>query len=151
MIKKQKVYELFIEGVREGFKTIIRIFPTLLAIVIAIGVFKTSGGMKILTFVFTPISTIFGIPPEIIPIGIMRSISGGASIGILTDILNTYGADSMIGKIASTIMGSSETTLYVLAVYLASTSVKETRNILYISLLADFVAVLLAVKLCNIM
>ena len=90
-------------------------------------------------------------PREILPLGIMRSISGGASIGLLADTLNSFGADSLIGRIAATIMGSSETTLYVLAVYLATTSVKDTRNILYISLFSDFVAVVLAVHLCNIM
>lgn len=151
LVKKQKVYELFIEGVKEGLKVILHIFPTLLSIIIAIGIFKSSGGMKIITFLLTPISKILEIPTEILPIGIMRSVSGGASVGLLADILNTHGADSLIGRIASTVMGSSETTLYVLAVYLAATSVKDTRNILYISLFTDFVAILLAVQLCKIM
>ena len=151
LVKKQKVYELFIEGVKEGLKVVLHIFPTLLSIIIAIGIFKSSGGMKIITFLLTPISQIFGIPLEILPIGIMRSISGGASVGLLADTLNTYGADSLIGRIAATVMGSSETTLYVLAVYLAATSVKNTRNILYISLFTDFIAIILAVHMCRIM
>lgn len=151
LVKKQKVYELFIEGVKEGLKVVLHIFPTLLSIIIAIGIFKSSGGMKIITFLLTPISKIFGIPLEILPIGIMRSISGGASVGLLADTLNTYGADSLIGRIAATVMGSSETTLYVLAVYLAATSVKNTRNILYISLFTDFIAIILAVHMCRIM
>lgn len=151
LIKKQKVYELFLEGVKEGLKVVLHIFPTLLSIIIAIGIFKSSGGMKIITFLLTPISKIFKIPLEVLPIGIMRSISGGASIGLLADTLNTYGADSLIGRIAATIMGSSETTLYVLAVYLAATSVKDTRNILYISLFSDFVAIVLATQLCKIL
>lgn len=149
MIKKQKVYELFLEGVVEGLHVMFHIFPTLLSIIIAISIFKTSGGMEIVTFLLTPISKVFGIPNEILPIGIMRSVSGGASVGLLADTLNTYGADSMIGRIAATVMGSSETTLYVLAVYLAATSVKDTRNILYISLFSDFIAILLAVYLCR--
>ena len=150
LMKKQKVYELFLEGVSEGLKVVLHIFPTLLSILLAIGIFKTSGGMNILTMILSPIAKILGIPTEILPIGIMRSISGGASVGLLADTLNTYGADSLIGRIASTIMGSSETTLYVLAVYLAATSVKDTRNVLYISLISDFVAVILAVHLCKI-
>lgn len=150
LIKKQKVYELFMEGAGEGMKVMLRIFPTLLAIMIAINIFKFSGGMEILTKILTPISRLFGIPTEILPIGIMRSVSGGASVGLLADTLNTYGPDSLIGRIASTVMGSSETTLYVLAVYVAATKVKDTRNILYISLFADFVAVILAVYLCKI-
>ncbi|MBO5143830.1 MAG: spore maturation protein [Clostridia bacterium] len=150
LVKKEKVYELFLEGVTDGFKVMLQIFPSLLSIMIAIDLFKISGGMNLLTNLITPISKIFGIPNEIMPIGIMRSISGGASVGLLADTLNTYGADSLIGRIASTVMGSSETTLYVLAVYLAATSVKDTRNILAISLISDFVAIILAVVLCKI-
>lgn len=149
-LKKQKVYELFIEGVMDGLKFMLHIFPTLLAILIAIQMFKTAGGMNIITSILTPISKIFKIPAEILPLGIMRSVSGGASVGLLADTLNTYGADSFIGRVAATIMGSSETTLYVLAVYIAATSVKDTRNILYISLFSDFVAIILAVYFCKI-
>lgn len=151
LIKKKKVYELFIEGVLDGLKVMLHIFPTLLSIMIAISIFKSSGGMEIITNLLSPISKLVGIPNEILPLGIMRSVSGGASIGLLADTLDTFGADSLIGRIAATIMGSSETTLYVLAVYLAATSVKDTRNILYISLFSDFVAIILAVHLCNIM
>ena len=151
LIKKQKVYELFLEGVMDGLKVMLHIFPTMLSILIAIGIFKVSGGMEIITSLLTPISKIFNIPSEIMPIGIMRSVSGGASVGLLADTLNTYGADSLIGRIAATVMGSSETTLYVLAVYLAATSVKDSRNVLYISLFSDFVAILLAVYLCRVM
>lgn len=151
LIKKVKVYELFLEGVMDGLKVMLHIFPTLLSIMIAIGIFKTSGGMEIITYILKPISNLFGIPNEVMPIGIMRSISGGASVGLLADTLNTHGADSLIGRIASTVMGSSETTLYVLAVYIAATRVKDTRNILYISLISDFVAIILAVIICKVM
>lgn len=149
-VKKQKVYELFIEGVGDGLKVMLHIFPTMLAIIVAINLFKVAGGMEILTTLLTPISKLFGIPTEIVPLGIMRSVSGGASVGLLADTLNIYGADSFIGRVAATVMGSSETTLYVLAVYLAATKVKETRNMLYISLFADFIAIVLAVYLCKI-
>lgn len=150
-LKKQKVYELFLEGVKDGFQVMLHIFPTLLAILVAINLFKVSGGMDIVTKLLTPISKLFGIPTEILPLGIMRSVSGGASIGLLSDTLNTYGPDSFIGRVAATIMGSSETTLYVLAVYVAATSVKDTRNVLYISLFSDFIAIVLAVYFCKIM
>ena len=151
IIKKKKVHELFLEGAKDGLKVMLNIFPTMLSIFIAIGMFKVSGGMDIVTFLLTPVSKIFRIPTEILPIGIMRSVSGGASVGLLADTLNTHGADSLIGRIASTVMGSSETTLYVLAVYLAATTVKDSRNVLYISLFCDFIAVLLAVYMCRIM
>lgn len=151
LIKKENVYELFLEGVMDGLKVMLHIFPTLLSIMIAIGIFKTSGGMEIITYILKPISNLFGIPNEVMPIGIMRSVSGGASVGLLADTLNTHGADSLIGRIASTVMGSSETTLYVLSVYIAATRVKDTRNILYISLISDFVAIILAVIICKVM
>ena len=150
LLKKKKVYELFLEGVKDGFNVMLHIFPTLLAILVAINLFKVSGGMEIITGLLTPISKIFKIPTEILPLGIMRSVSGGASVGLLADILNTHGTDSFIGRVSSTIMGSSETTLYVLAVYIAATKVKDTRNVLYISLFSDFVAIILAVYLCKI-
>jgi len=149
-LKKQKVYELFMDGVMDGLKVMLHIFPTLLAILVAINLFKVAGGMNIVTGLLTPISKIFGIPTEILPLGIMRSVSGGASVGLLADTLNTYGADSFIGKVAATVMGSSETTLYVLAVYIAATSVKDTRNILYISLFSDFIAIVFAVYFCQV-
>ena len=149
-IKKQKVYELFIEGVGDGFKVMLQIFFIMLAIIVAINLFKVAGGMDIITAVLTPASKLLGIPAEVLPLGIMRSVSGGASVGLLADTLTTYGADSFVGRVAATIMGSSETTLYVLAVYLAATKVKDTRNVLYISLFSDFIAILLAVHLCRI-
>ncbi len=150
LAKKQKVYELFIKGVLEGLKTMLHIFPSILSIMIAIHVFKFSGGMQIITWLLTPLSTLFHIPAEIVPLGIMRSVSGGASMGLLIDVLKGNGPDSMIGKIASTIMGSSETTLYVMAVYLSATHVKKTRNILLLCLFCDFVAIVSAVYLCKL-
>lgn len=147
--KKEKVYDLFIEGAKDGFQVIFCIFPTLLAMMIAIQLLQKAGGMEIVSTVLMPISKWLQIPSEIIPLGIMRSVSGGASVGLLANALQTYGPDSFIGRVASTIMGSSETTLYVLAVYVAATKVKDTRNVLYISLFADFVAVLLATYTCR--
>lgn len=147
--QKKEAYELFIEGAKDGLKIIIRIFPTMIGIYVAINLFKTSGGMDLLIKIISPITSIIKIPSEVVPLGIMSSISGGASIGILSDTLETYGVDSLIGNIASTILGSSETTLYVIAIYTSCVAIKNTRGILWISLMCDFVAVCVAVWIWN--
>lgn len=147
--QKREAYELFIEGAQSGLKIILRIFPTMIGIYIAINLFKVSGGMDLLIKIISPITNIIKIPSEVLPLGIMSSISGGASIGILSDTLETFGVDSLIGNIASTILGSSETTLYVIAIYTSCVSIKNTRGILWISLICDFVAVCTAVWIWN--
>ena len=139
--QKKDAYELFLEGATEGFKVIIRIFPTMLGIFVAINLFKVTGAMNILINLISPITNVLGIPVEIVPLGIMSSISGGASIGILSETLETYGVDSLIGNIASTILGSSETTLYVIAIYTSSVAIKNTRGILKISLFCDLMTI----------
>lgn len=149
MKKKVSIYENFTEGVVEGAKTAFKIFPTILAIIVAINIFRASGALQILIQCISPITHILGIPEEVVPLGIMSSISGGASLGLLGDTLQTYGPDSVIGKTASTILGSSETTLYVLAIYTATIGIKKTRGALYIALLCDLVAVCVAVWLCR--
>lgn len=148
--KKEKVYELFIDGATDGMKVIKRIFPTLLAIIVAINIFRESGAMDIFIKLISPITRLIGIPSEIVPIGIMRPISGGASLGLLSDIFKTYGPDSMIGNIASTIMGATETTFYVIAIYTASVGIKNSKNTLYIALICDLVSICAAVWIWNI-
>lgn len=147
--KRVNVYESFLDGAIDGAKTTIKIFPTILAIIIAITVFRESGALELVLKIVMPITSFLGIPNEVLPLGFMSSVSGGASLGILADTLGTYGPDSQIGKMASTILGSSETTLYVLAVYTASIKVKDTRGALWIGLFCDLVALIVAVWLCK--
>lgn len=149
LIKREKVYELFVDGATDGLKVILNIFPAILAIIVAINVFRESGAMDLLIRFVSPISNFLGIPNEVMPLGVMSSVSGGASLGLLSDVLEHYGPDSLIGRIASTIMGSSETTLYVLAVYVGCVGIKHTRQALYIGLICDFVAMFSAVWLCR--
>ncbi|MBR4110616.1 MAG: spore maturation protein [Clostridia bacterium] len=151
MIKKQKVYECFIEGVKEGLKVVINIFPTLIAIMIAIDLFRESGAMEILINIISPIGRVFGIPKEVVPLGIMSSISGGASMGLLSNTVEAYGVDSLIGRIASTILGSSETTIYVLAVYTSAVNIKNAKEAMWIGLACDFVAIFTAVWACKLL
>lgn len=147
--QKKNAYEIFIDGAKEGLKVVARIFPTMIGIFVAINLFKVTGAMDILISIISPVTKLFGIPAEIAPLGIMSSISGGASIGILSETLQTYGVDSKIGNIASTILGSSETTLYVIAIYTSAVSIKKTRGVLPIALLCDFIAVCTAVWIWN--
>ena len=143
--QKKDAYDIFLKGAAEGLKVITRIFPTMLGIFIAINLFKVTGAMNILIKSLEPITKILGIPSEIVPLGLMRSISGGASVGLLTDALETYGVDSLLGNMASTILGASETTLYVIAIYTSAVGIKKTRGILWISLFCDAVAICISV------
>lgn len=147
--QKKDAYDIFIEGAKEGLKVAVKIFPTMIGIFVAINLFKITGAMDILISLISPITNLLKIPAEIVPLGIMSSISGGASIGILSETLETYGVDSIIGNIASTILGSSETTLYVIAIYTSAVSIKKTRGVLPIALFCDFVAVCTAVWIWN--
>lgn len=148
--KKISTYDYFIEGAKDSFGVILKIFPTMLAVVIAINLFKVSGAMDLFINIIEPIISVFKIPTEVLPIGIMRSISGGGALAILTDVLSSEGPDSLVGKIASTIMGSSDTTLYVLALYTATVGIKKTKEALWIGLFCDLIAFLMAVTIWNI-
>lgn len=145
--RKISTYDSFIEGAKESFESILRIFPSILAVVLAINLFKISGCMDLFIKFLSPIFSFFNIPGELVPIGVMRSISGGGALAVLTDLLETHGPDSPIGLIASTIMGSSDTTLYVLAIYTASIGITNTKFALGVGLLCDLIAFIVAVKL----
>lgn len=149
--KKEKIYETFVAGATDGMKLAIKIFPTMLGIIVAINIFRASGALDLIIESLTPLTKLFNIPKEVVPLGIMRSISGGASMGLLSDILNTYGPDSLIGKIASTIMGSSETTLYVFALYTSTVGIKDTKYGIYVALFLDLIAVSSAIIIWNVM
>lgn len=146
--RKRNTYDIFIQGAGEGLEMIKSIFPTLLGVMTAASMLRASGALDILINLVSPITNILKIPPEIMPIAIIRPISGGGSLGILTNILETYGADSIIGRTASVIMGSTETTFYCVSIYYAKTRVKSTTGILCVGILCDFIAIIMAVRLC---
>ena len=149
--EKIKVFDSFIEGAKDGIKIIYNIFPTLLGLFLSINILRESGILNTITNILNPILLIFKIPSEILPLALLRPISGSASMAIATDILNSYGVDSKIGLIASTIIGSTETTLYTIALYTSSIKVKKTRFVLYAALLADFVGIISSVVFWQIM
>lgn len=150
-IKKIKVYEVFCEGAKDGFTTSIRIIPFLVAMLVAIGIFRASGCIDIMIRMLDPILSWIGMPGEVLPLAILRPLSGGGASGVMNDLLVTYGPDSLVGRIASTMMGSTETTFYVLAVYFGAVSIRKTRYAVSVGLLADVAGLLTAVWVCRIM
>ncbi|HHY81775.1 MAG TPA: spore maturation protein [Clostridiales bacterium] len=144
------VYEEFIEGAKEGFTTVVRILPYLTAMLVAIGVFRTSGAMELLISVLAPVTGWLGISPELLPLALLRPMSGSASAGLLAELLKTNGPDSIIGRTASTMMGSTETTFYTISVYLGSVGIKKTRYILAAGLMADLAAFAASIAICKL-
>lgn len=148
--EKKNVYDLFILGVKDGIKVVIKLFPTLLAIFLAIGMLRNSGAIEQFTNFILIITKGIKIPSEIIPLALLRPISGSASLACATDIMKTYGVDTTIGKIASTIMGSTETTLYIISIYTNSVGIRKTRFILFSALIADFVGITSSIIIWNL-
>lgn len=144
-LKGVKVYDAFVEGAKDGFATAIKVIPFLVAMLVAIGIFRASGAMELLIKILTPITKLISIPSEIVPMALMRPLSGGGAQGLMIEIFKAYGPDSLIGRIAATMMGSTETTLYVLAVYYGSIAIKNTRHSLHAGLLADLAGILTSV------
>ena len=142
VIKKIKVYEQFIEGAKEGFNIAVKIIPYLVAMLCAIGIFRAGGAMEILISGLRFITEPLGMPPEALPMALMRPLSGSGSLGVMAETMSVHGADSFIGKLVSTLYGSSETTFYVLAVYFGSVQIKNTRHALASGLIADIAGVI---------
>jgi spore maturation protein B len=149
MIKKIKVYDVFIEGAKEGFNVAVRIIPFLVGILVAIGMFRASGAMDMLTNGLRPLldRTIF--PAELVPLTVLRTLSGSGSLALATDMIKRYGADSLFARMAATLYGSSETLFYVLAVYFGAVGVKKTRHAIPAGLVGDLVAAIVAVGMCT--
>ena len=139
--EKKAVFDLFIEGAKEGLEVTLNLFPTLIGIFLAVGLLRESGLVEFIIKIITPITTIIKIPSEIMPLALIRPISGSAAIGVATDIMKNYGVDTYIGNVASVIMGSTETTFYILAVYLSCVKIKNNRGILIAALTADISSV----------
>ena len=149
-IKGVKVYEVFVEGAAEGIKTSLRILPYLIAILMAIGVFRSSGAMDILLALLKVPARLLGIPAEVTPHVLIRPLSGSGALGVLSEILNTYGPDSFAGRVAATMMGSTETIFYTMTVYFGAVGIKDTRHVLPAALVADLAGVIASVVICSI-
>ncbi|MHB9146461.1 MAG: spore maturation protein [Symbiobacteriia bacterium] len=148
--KGVKVYDAFIEGAVEGLRLVVRIAPYMLAILVALGLFRASGALDLFVALLRPVLSRFGVPPEVVPLLLTRPLSGGASLGVLAEILRVSGPDSFIGRLASIIQGSTDTTFYVLAVYFGSISIKKTRYALTLGLAADFAGFVAALWIASL-
>lgn len=150
-LEKNKVFDDFLEGAKEGIEIVFSILPTLIGLFVAIGALRNSGILDMIIRFITPLLNVLQFPSEIMPLAMLRPISGSGSIAIATDIMKTYGVDSTIGMIASTIMGSTETTLYTIAIYTSCVKIKKTRFVLFASLVADVVGILVSVVIIQAM
>ena len=148
LIKKVPVYESFVEGGKEGFGLAVRIIPYLVAILFAIGMFRASGAMEALATALGPVLAFIGMPPEVLPMAIVRPLTGSGSVAVVADLAAQYGESSLITRMAATMFGSTETTFYVIAVYFGAVGVRNVRHALPAGLLADAAAMLFAVWLC---
>jgi len=145
VVKRVKVYEVFVEGAKDGFNVAIRIIPYLVAMLMAIGIFRASGAMDLLSAILAPVTNLIGMPAEALPMALMRPLSGSGSLGIMTELMKVHGPDSLIGVLVSTMYGSTETTFYILAVYFGAVSIRNFRHAVAVGVIADVVGMLVAV------
>ena len=147
--KKVKVYEVFVEGAKEGFDVGVKIIPYLVAMLLAIAMFRASGALDVITWLASPITNLIGMSPELMPMALMRPLSGSGSLGVMTELMKTFGVDSLIGFTASTMFGSTETTFYVVAVYFGAVNIRKTRYAISAGLIADAAGLITAVLICR--
>lgn len=146
--KKVPVYESFIEGAKDGFSTAVQIIPHLVGMMVAISVFRASGALDFFVGWTGSFLQSLGVPSEILPLGLLRPLTGTGSLAFATDLIRVYGPDSMIGRMASTIQGSTDTTLYVLTVYMGAVGIRNGRYALKVGLFSDVVGFVAAIAVC---
>ena len=146
---KIAVFDVFLKGATDGVEITLKIFPTLIGLFVAIGMLKDSGILDFITKVISPILNLIHFPGEVVPLALLRPISGSASMAVATNIIKNNGVDSFAGILASVIMGSTETTLYTIAVYTSSVKIKNTRGILIAALAADLTGILVSLVVCR--
>jgi spore maturation protein B len=145
VIKRVRLYEVFVQGAMEGIKTTVKLTPYLLAIFVAIGLFRASGALGFLVDLLKPALSGLGIPAELVPLGLLKPLSGSASLGFTSELLQKHGPDTPLGIMASLIQGSSETTFYVFSLYLGSVQIRNGRHLLLVGLLNEWFVFLLAI------
>lgn len=144
LARRVPVYESFVEGAKESIPTITSIFPHLLGMMVGVHVFRESGAMDVIISLFVPVLSLIHFPQDIIPLALLRPISGAGSLAMASDIMNVHGPDSFLGRLASTMQGSTDTTLYVITVYFGAVGIRNTRYALKVGLLADVAGLIAA-------
>ena len=151
LIKRVDCFNSFREGAKTGIETCIQIIPPMVGLMVAIAVFRKSGAMDHIVSLLTPVTSLVGIPESILPMAILKPISGSASLALLNDIFKTDGPDSLAGRIASVMMGSTETVFYTVTIYLSAVGIKKTSYIIPVALACSFIGFVLACIVCNIL
>ncbi|HIS28500.1 MAG TPA: spore maturation protein [Candidatus Avamphibacillus intestinigallinarum] len=149
--KRIPSYELFVEGGKEGIQMAISLLPFLLGMIVAISVLRSSGAIEAAVDLLTPVLAYVGVPGEILPLAFIRPISGAASLGMTTELIATHGPDSFLGRLASTMQGATDTTLYILTVYFGAIGVKKIRYALKVGLIADLIGIIASIIIVNYM
>ena len=149
LIRKVPIFAYFCDGVKDGLHVCLQIFPTLILMLVSVAVFRSSGAMDILISALAPVCQFFSIPPQILPLALVRPLSGGGALSVCEDLLKTYGADSMIGKMAAVLSASTETTFYTLGVYLPRTKQRGTGKILACAVICDLITIISTVFVVN--
>jgi len=151
LTRRVNVYAAFLEGAKGGFETGIRIVPPLVAVLVALGMLRTSGALEAVARVLAPLLDPLGVPASVLPLVVIRPLSGGAALGVVGDVLRTEGPDSYAGRLASVMCGSTETTFYVLAVYFGAAGISRYRHALPAALLADLAGMAAAVVVVRLL
>lgn len=146
--RKVPVYETFVDGAKDGFDTAIRIIPHLVGMMASISIFRASGALDALMGFVRPLFERLGVPGEVLPLALLRPITGSGSLAYSADLMQQFGPDSLIGRMASTIQGSTDTTLYVLVVYFGAVGIRRTKYALKVGLFSDLVGFAAAVAIC---
>ena len=151
MIKGRKVYEWFVEGAKDGLKVCMNIFPYLLAMILAVHIFREAKLLDMLNNLIAPIAGLIGLPKEVVPLTLVKPLSGSGAMGIFTDILKNYGPDTFIGLVASVIMGTTETIFYTVTVYFGAVKIKKVRHTVWAAVMADMTAIIMAILMVKIL
>ena len=148
-VKKIDAFDAFVVGAKQGFEISMSLIPYLVAMLVAVGMLRASGFFSLMSQVFSPVLNAIGMPVELLPLALVRPFSGAAATGVMAELMHTYGGNSFIAKTAATMMGSTETTLYVVAIYFASVNIRRTRHAIWAGLLADLAGMIASVAICR--
>ncbi|GGF09014.1 spore maturation protein B [Halobacillus andaensis] len=144
-IKRVPAYEVFVEGSKEGIQLAISLLPFLLGMMVSIAIFQASGAMDAVLSIFKPLMMMLGVPEQILPLAMIRPISGTAALSMTTELIRTFGPDSLIGQMASVMQGSTDTTLYIITVYFGAVGIRKMGDALKVGLLADLVGIIASI------
>ncbi len=149
--KKINAFNAFVIGAKQGFEMSMSLIPILVAMLVAIGMLRASGFFALMSQWLSPLLYLLGMPPELLPLALVRPFSGAAATGVMAELMHTYGGNSLIAKMAATMMGSTETTFYVVAIYFASVNIRRTRHAIFAGLLADLAGIIASVVICRVL